>query len=97
VIPGGGLRLDVALHRLCLTRSRSEAKAACEAGAVTLAGRPARPSDVVAPGSRVALRTPARLLEVELAELPGKNVSKQAARALYRVLRDERLHDGHPG
>lgn len=87
------LRLDVALHRLCLTRSRSEARAACQAGAVTLAGRPARPSDTVAPGSRIALRTPARLLEVELADLPGKNVSKKDARELYRVVRDERQHD----
>jgi ribosome-associated heat shock protein Hsp15 len=84
------LRLDVALHRLCLTKSRSEAKAACDAGAVTLDGRPARPAEAVAPGSRIVLRTPARLLEVELVEAPGKNVSKKAARELYRVLRDER-------
>lgn len=88
----GTLRLDVALHRLCLTRSRSEAKAACEAGAVTLDGRPARPADTVAAGSRVGLRTAGRLLEVELEALPGKGVSKKDARALYRVLRDERLH-----
>ena len=27
------LRVDVLLHRLCLTKSRSEAKAACESGA----------------------------------------------------------------
>jgi ribosome-associated heat shock protein Hsp15 len=91
-----GVRLDVALHRLCLTRSRSEAKAACEAGAVTLAGRPARPADSVATGSRIAIRTPSRLLEVELASLPGKNVSKRDARELYHVLRDERLHDPTP-
>ncbi len=89
---GEALRLDRALHRLCLTRSRSEARTACLAGAVTLDGRPARPSDTVAPGSRLALRTPGRLLEVELAELPGKNVSKKSARELYRVLRDERMH-----
>lgn len=85
----GALRLDVALHRLCLTRSRSEAKAACEAGAVALDGRAARPSDSVAPGSRLSLRTPSRLLEVQLKELPGRNVSRKGARELYRVLRDE--------
>ena len=90
----GALRLDVALHRLCLTRSRSEAKAACDAGAVELDGRPARPSDTVSAGSRLALRTPARLLEVEIAEVPGKNVSRKQARELYRVLRDDRLAPG---
>lgn len=87
------LRVDVLLHRLCLTKSRSEAKAACEAGAVTLDGKRARPSDSVQPGKRIAVKYPARLLEVELLELPGKSVSKKAARDLYRVLKDEKVRD----
>ena len=89
----GPLRVDVLLHRLCLTKSRSEAKAACEAGAVTVDGKRARPSDGVAAGKRIAVKYPSRLLEVELLELPGKSVSKQAARDLYRVLKDEKLRD----
>ncbi|MBW3572720.1 MAG: hypothetical protein KY467_16615 [Gemmatimonadetes bacterium] len=87
------LRVDVLLHRLCLTRSRSEAKAACEAGAVTLDGKRARPSDSVTAGKRIAVKYPSRLLEVELLELPGKSVSKKAARDLYRVLQDEKVRD----
>jgi ribosomal 50S subunit-recycling heat shock protein len=83
------LRLDVALHRLCLTRSRSEAKTACEADAVTLDGLPARPSDTVSPGRRIAIRYPRRVLELELLALPGKSTSKAQARELYRVIRDE--------
>jgi ribosome-associated heat shock protein Hsp15 len=84
------LRVDVLLHRLCLTKSRSEAKTACEAGAVSLDGRGARPSDTVLPGRRITVRYPRRTLEVELLALPGKSTSKAAARELYRVLRDER-------
>jgi ribosome-associated heat shock protein Hsp15 len=87
------LRVDVLLHRLCLTKSRNEAKTACEAGAVALDGRDARPSDTVVPGRRITVRYPRRTLEVELLELPGKSVSKAAARDLYRVLRDERTKD----
>jgi ribosome-associated heat shock protein Hsp15 len=87
------LRVDVLLHRLCLTKSRSEAKAACEAGAVTLDGKRARPSDTVAAGRRIAVKYPSRLLEVELLELPGKSVSKKAARDLYRVLKDEKTRE----
>jgi ribosome-associated heat shock protein Hsp15 len=87
------LRVDVLLHRLCLTKSRSEAKAACEAGAVTLDGKRARPSDAVAAGKRITVKYPSRLLEVELLELPGKSVSKKAARDLYRVLKDEKTRD----
>ena len=84
------LRIDVLLHRLGLTRSRSEAKTACEAGAVTLNGKKARPSDAVLPGARIEVRYPVRTLEIELTELPGKSVSKKAAKELYRVLREER-------
>lgn len=87
------LRLDVLLHRLCLTKSRSEAKAACEASAVRLDGKPARPSDLVQPGRRIEVRYPSRTVEVELLALPGKSTSKKAARDLYRILREEKSHD----
>jgi ribosome-associated heat shock protein Hsp15 len=90
---GETLRLDLLLHRLCLTRSRSEARTACQAGAVSLDGRPGRPADAVGPGRRVEVRYPGRALEVEVMALPGKGVSKQAARELYRVIRDERGGD----
>jgi ribosomal 50S subunit-recycling heat shock protein len=86
----GALRADVLLHRLCLTKSRSEAKAACEAGAVRVNGKPARPSDVVPPGRLIEVRYPSRTLELELLATPGKSTSKQKARELYRVLREER-------
>lgn len=82
--------MDVLLHRLCLTKSRNEAKSACDAGAVTLNGKKARAADTVLPGARVEIRWPARTLELELLESPGKSVSRKAARELYTVLREER-------
>ena len=83
------LRVDVVLDRLCLTRSRSEAKNACDAGAVLVDGAPAKPSHLLSGGETIALRFPARTLEIALDALPPKSVSKKAARDLYRVLRDE--------
>ncbi|HET8657360.1 MAG TPA: S4 domain-containing protein [Longimicrobiaceae bacterium] len=83
------LRVDVLLHRLCLTRSRSEAKAACDSGAVLVAGRPAKASQAVDAGERITIRYPRRTLEIELGALPPKSTSKKAAREMYRVLRDE--------
>jgi ribosome-associated heat shock protein Hsp15 len=93
VSDAGALRVDVLLHRLCLTKSRSEAKAACEAGAVMVDGRRAKPSDTVPAGRRIEVRYPGRTLEMELLETPGKSVSKKAAKELYRVIRDERVRD----
>ncbi|MQA89375.1 MAG: RNA-binding protein [Gemmatimonas sp.] len=84
-------RLDIVLNRLCLTRSRSEAKNACEVGAVLVGGRPARASQSVVPGDQIALRFKNRLLEIRILEVPGKSLSKKAARELFEVVRDERL------
>jgi ribosomal 50S subunit-recycling heat shock protein len=85
------LRLDVLLHRLCVTRSRSEAKNACDSGAVLVGGRPAKASEAVGVGATVTIRFPRRLLELELAELPPKSTSKKSAKEMYRVVRDEAI------
>lgn len=84
------MRIDVALHRLCLTKSRTEAKDACEAGAIDVNGAKAKPSQEVNVGDRVTLRFATRILEIQLQELPPKSTSKKAAREMYEVLGDER-------
>ena len=83
------LRVDVVLDRLCLTRSRNEAKTACDAGAVLVNGVQVKPSHPISGGETIALRFPTRTLEIALDALPPKSVSKKAARELFRVLRDE--------
>ena len=87
------LRVDVLLHRLCLTKSRSEAKAACDSGAVFVDGKKVKASDAVPPGRRVEIRYPGRTLEMELLQTPGKSTSKKQAKELYRVIREERVRD----
>ncbi len=85
------LRVDVLLDRLCLTRSRSEAKAACDAGVVHLGGTPVKASQLVGVGAVLTLRFPHRLLELEVEQVPAKSTSKKAARELYRVIRDDKV------
>jgi ribosomal 50S subunit-recycling heat shock protein len=79
------------LNRLCLTRSRNEAKQACDSGAISIAGKPARASQDVYPGDLVTLRFTNRLLEVRLHQVPVVSISKKAAREMYEILRDERV------
>jgi ribosomal 50S subunit-recycling heat shock protein len=83
--------LDVTLNRLCLTRSRSEAKDACDAGAVLVDGRVAAPSQEVREGQTITLRFVRRHLEVRVTRLPPGNVSKKSAKEMYEVVRDERI------
>ena len=90
---GGTERLDVALNRLCLTRSRSEAKNACESGAILVDGRPARPSDLVRAEQVITLRFRQRLVDIRLLAVPERAISKKAAKEMYQVLRDDRLDD----
>jgi len=85
------VRVDLALKRLLLVRSRSEGKEACDVGAVYINGKPAKASAEVRIGDRVRVDYAHRTLEVELLGEIGKNVSRAQARTLYRVLRDEKV------
>jgi ribosomal 50S subunit-recycling heat shock protein len=85
------LRMDLLLHRLCITRSRNEAKQACDAGAVQVDGRTAKASEAVAVGRTISVRFPRRLFVFELLALPPKSTSRKTAKEMYRVVRDEPL------
>jgi ribosomal 50S subunit-recycling heat shock protein len=84
------VRVDVALKRLLLVKSRTEGKEACDVGAVWVNGARAKAAAEVNPGDRVRIHFAERTLEVELTGEIGKSVSRARAKTLYRVLRDER-------
>ena len=83
------VRLDVFLKRCCLTKHRSEAKRACDNGIVSVDGLPAKASRSVQTGQRVSISFLDRYLEVEVVDLPLRNVSKSDARTYYEIVRDE--------
>lgn len=84
------MRVDLALKRLLLVKSRTEGKEACDVGAVQVNGKRVKASAEVGVGDRLRVDYAHRTLEVELLGDVGKNVSRAQARTLYRVLRDER-------
>lgn len=81
--------MDLALKRLLLVKSRSEAKEACDVGAVFVNGRSVKASAEVNAGDLVRIDFAQRTLEVEVLGEIGRNVSRQQARELVRVVRDE--------
>ncbi len=83
------MRVDLALKRLLLVKSRSEAKEACDVGAVFVNGRSVKASAEVNAGDLVRIDFAQRTLEVEVLGEIGRNVSRQQARELVRVVRDE--------
>jgi ribosomal 50S subunit-recycling heat shock protein len=83
------VRVDLALKRLLLVKSRTEGKEACDVGAVFINGKPVKASAEVKTGDRLRVDYAHRTLEIELIGDIGKNVSRAQARTLYRVIRDE--------
>jgi len=83
------VRVDLALKRLLLVKSRTEGKEACDVGAVRINGQPAKASAELRVGDRMSVAYAHRTLEIELLEEIGKNVSRAQAKTLYRVLCDE--------
>jgi len=84
------VRVDLALKRLLLVKSRTEGKEACDVGAVSVNGARVKASHELRVGDRVRIAFAERTLEIELLGEIGKSVSRERAKALYRVLRDER-------
>jgi len=85
------VRVDLALKRLLLVKSRSEAKEACDVGAVFVNGAPAKASADVRAGDVLRIDYAHRTLEVQLLGEIGKSVSRAQVRELLRVVRDEHL------
>ena len=85
------MRVDLALKRLLLVKSRTEGKEACDVGAVFVNGKPVKASAEVRVGDHLRVDYAHRTLEVELLGEVGKNVSRAQAKTLYRVLRDEKV------
>lgn len=82
------MRVDLALKRLLLVKSRTEAKEACDVGAVAMNGKRVKASAEIAAGDRIRIDYAHRSLEIELLADIGKNVSRADAKTLYRVLSD---------
>ena len=83
------MRVDLALKRLLLVKSRTEGKEACDVGAVRVNGTRVKASHELRVGDRLRIEYAERTLEIELTGAIGKSVSRERAKALYRVLADE--------
>lgn len=82
------MRLDVWLSKVCLVRSRSQAKAGCRAGKILLGGLAVKESHELRPGEEITLLLPQRALLLRVREIPGGNVAKRDAPAYYELIEE---------
>lgn len=83
------MRLDQFLSESRLIKRRTQAKVACDKGLIFLDGIKAKPGKEVRPGQRLVLNLASRKTELEILKLPLRNLRKEEAKELYRVIKEE--------
>jgi ribosomal 50S subunit-recycling heat shock protein len=83
------LRLDTFLSDTRLIKRRTQAKIACENQIVRMDGMVAKPGKEVKAGQIITINFTNKTLEVEILDIPSKNVKKEEAKNFYRVIREE--------
>ncbi len=80
------MRIDLLLNKLCLTKTRSVAKQACDRNLVRVNGKPAKASQEVKAGDRIRLDLYGFRHELAVSEVPLGNVAKKDAARYYTLL-----------
>jgi ribosomal 50S subunit-recycling heat shock protein len=80
------MRVDLLLNKLCLTKTRTIAKTACDKGLVSINGKAAKASSEVKAGDLIRFRLYGFDHELRLEEVPSGNVAKASAASFYTLL-----------
>ncbi len=84
------MRLDQFLSISRLLKRRTQAKLACDKGLVYVDGIKAKPGKDIREGQRLILNLTSKKIELEVLKLPLKNLRRDEAKELYRILSEEK-------
>jgi ribosomal 50S subunit-recycling heat shock protein len=84
------LRLDQFLSESRLIKRRTQAKLACDKGLVRVDGAIAKPGKEVKAGQKIIIDFTNRKIEVEVLKLPLRNLRRDEAKELYRIISEEK-------
>jgi len=85
------MRLDLLLNKLCLTKTRSIAKKACDNGLLKVNGKAAKASGEIKAGDLIDMKLYGFAWELKIKEVPTGNVAKKDAGDYYELLSREAL------
>ncbi len=80
------MRLDDYISTIRIVKRRTVAKEMIEGGRVKLNGRAVKPAHPVKTGDLIRVSYPNRLVEIEVLEVPGRSVPKDACEKYYKRL-----------
>ena len=88
------MRLDLFLKASRLCTRRTVAQKICEAGRVSINGKPAKSGHVVRTGDEISLQTRDKHTLVRVTAVPEeRQTSRRDAKSLYETLSETRLED----
>lgn len=85
------MRLDLLLNKLCLTKTRSVAKKACDKGLLLVNGKQAKASQEMKAGDLIRMKLYGFAWELRITEVPIGNVAKKDAASYYELISREAL------
>ena len=88
------MRLDLFLKVSRIALRRSLAQKLCDAGSVSVNGRPAKSSHDVKVGDELSITSRTKRLTIRVTNVPeSRSVSKAAAATLYEVIKEEKMEE----
>ena len=88
------MRLDLFLKASRLCPRRTVAQKICDAGRVSINGKPAKSAHVVRTGDEISLQTRDKLIVVRVSLVPDeRQTSRRDAKGLYEIILETRLED----
>jgi ribosomal 50S subunit-recycling heat shock protein len=85
------MRIDLLMNKLCLTKTRSIAKNACDKGLMKVNGKTAKASEIIKPEDIVEMRLYGYMHRFRIISVPTGNVAKKDAGDYYELLAREPL------
>ncbi|MBW6515696.1 MAG: RNA-binding protein [Candidatus Cloacimonetes bacterium] len=85
------MRIDQLMNKLCLVKSRSVAKKACDHQLVLINGEPVKASSTVHENDTLQYSIYGYLTVIKIIKIPLGNVSKKNATEYYEVISREKL------
>ena len=85
------MRIDQLLNKLCLVKTRSIAKKACDKNLVKINGKPAKASSAVNDNDVIEYDLYGYSNKIEIVTIPKGNVSKDRALEFYNILKRNKL------
>ncbi|MCD4820296.1 MAG: RNA-binding protein [Candidatus Cloacimonetes bacterium] len=87
------MRIDQILNKLCLVKTRSIVKKACDLNLVKINSRIAKASNKVQTNDIIEYNLNSYFTKIKLLEIPQGNVSKSSAPKFYELIERERIID----